>query len=310
MASNGVFTCPPVTIKEAHEANKSDLLHSTIYHGRVQDLLSSLPKKPMFDLVITSPPYNIGKSYERERKTLSKYFLDQRHIIEQLVARIEKTGSICWQVGNYIEGNEIVPLDLEFHKIFRKLGLKLRNRIVWHFGHGLHARRRFSARYEMILWYTLSDKYVFNLDDVRIPSKYPGKTYYKGDKRGKFSGNPLGKNPEDVWDIPNVKSNHVEKTQHPCQFPVGLVERLVLALTNKGALVFDPFMGVASAGVAALHHGRRFSGCDTNGRFVRTAAKRLNRTLAGDEDFRPHDRAIYDHTKSRLSIHPRLLAAE
>jgi len=121
-----------------------------------------------------------------------------------------------------------VPLDIQFDPIFRKHGLSLRNRIIWHFGHGLHNKRRFSGRYEVILWYTKSDNYVFNLDDVRIPSKYPGKRHFKGPKTGQLSGNPKGKNPEDVWDIPNVKSNHVEKTEHPCQFPVGLVERLIL----------------------------------------------------------------------------------
>jgi adenine-specific DNA-methyltransferase len=310
MASTAALSQRSFIVKKAEEGSAADLFQSTIYHGDVQTLLSSLPKIPMFDLVVTSPPYNIGKSYERERKTPGEYFLEQRQVIEQLVARLKVTGSLCWQVGNYVDGNEIVPLDLEFHKIFRKLGLKLRNRIVWHFGHGLHARRRFSARYEMILWYTASDNYTFNLDAVRVPSKYPGKTYYKGDKKGKFSGNPLGKNPEDVWDIPNVKSNHVEKTYHPCQFPVGLVQRLVLALTNERELVFDPFMGVGSAGVAALHHNRLFSGCELNGQFVRSAVCRLNRTLIGKETFRPHDQAIYDHKRSKLSISPTLLAAE
>jgi adenine-specific DNA-methyltransferase len=100
------------------------------------------------------------------------------------------------------------------------------------------------------------------LDPIRIPQKYPNKKYFKGDKRGRLSGNPLGKNPSDVWEIPNVKSNHVEKTEHPCQFPVALVERLVLSMTKEGDLVFDPFIGVGTTVVAALLHNRKSAGAD------------------------------------------------
>lgn len=162
---------------------------------------------------------------------------------QKIYVRLKETGSICWQVGNYVENGDIIPLDIEFAPIFRCLGMHLKNRIIWHFGHGLHSKNRFSGRYEVVLWYTKSEQYTFNLDDVRIPAKYPGKRSYHGAKKGQLSGNPQGKNPEDVWDIPNVKGNHVEKLEHPCQFPVGLAERLVLALTNKGDLVFDPFRG-------------------------------------------------------------------
>lgn len=136
--------------------------------------------------------------------------------------------------------------------MFKEYKLQMRNRIIWHFGHGLHSKKRFSGRYEVVLWYTKSNEYTFNLDDVRVPSKYPGKRHFKGPKAGQLSGHPLGKNPDDVWNIPNVKSNHVEKTSHPCQFPVGLIERLTLALTNKSELIFDPFAGVASAGVVLV----------------------------------------------------------
>lgn len=120
-------------------------------------------------------------------------------MIEQLVRILREEGNLCWQVGNYIEHSEVFPLDIFYYDIFKAKQLKLRNRIIWHFGHGLHASKRFSGRYETILWFTKSDSYVFNLDAVRVPSKYPGKTHYKGTNRGKPSGNPLGKNPSDIW---------------------------------------------------------------------------------------------------------------
>lgn len=286
---------------------------SVIWNREVSDLLCKLPEKPLFDLVVTSPPYNIGKAYE-ERLEMDEYAAWHESLIQTIVKRVKPTGSLCWQVGNYVENGSIYPLDYIFHPIFTKLGLKLRNRIVWHYGHGLHHKRRFSGRYEVVLWYTKSDDYLFDLDAVRVPSKYPGKRSFRGPKAGQLSGNPLGKNPEDVWEvtesshdiwnIPNVKAGHVEKTEHPCQFPVGLIERLVLALTKKSDVVFDPFAGTGSAGVAALLHKRRFLGCEVDTDYAQLAYSRLQRTIKGEERFRSHAKPIFDHRLSPLSRLP------
>jgi adenine-specific DNA-methyltransferase len=245
----------------------------------------------------------MGKEYEK-REEIDVYLAKQKPILKILVSMLKPNGSLCWQVGNFVDRDRIVPLDIEFHRMFSELGLKLQNRIIWHFGHGLHSKRRFSGRYEVVLWYTKGPRYKFNLDAVRIKPKYPGKKAYKGKNKGRYSSNPRGKNPEDVWAIPNVKGNHVEKTDHPCQFPVGLAERLVLALTNKGDLVYDPYCGVASAGVAALHHGRRFVGSERVLKYARMGLTRLTRASHQTERFRPHDLPIYDHTKSKLSVVP------
>lgn len=282
-------------------------LSHALWQGDAEIFLKELPREPLFDLIVTSPPYNIGKEYEA-RMELDRYLMWQERIIAELMPRLKMGGSICWQVGNYVDDNEIFPLDIEFAPIFKKHRLQLRNRIVWQFGHGLHTQRRFSGRYEVVMWYTKTeskkDTYTFNLDAVRTPAKYPGKKHFKGPKAGQFSGNPLGKNPEDVWNIPNVKSNHIEKTGHPCQFPVGLIERLVLALTNQGDLVFDPFAGVASAGVAAAMHRRRFWGCEIVGEYATIGLSRVRDALDGKAAYRPHDKPIYDHTQSYLSKPP------
>lgn len=279
-----------------------------LWNGDAADLLAELERAEKVDLVVTSPPYNLGKEYE-SRTSFAKYLLWQEKLIERVCKVVKPTGSICWQVGNYVDNGEIIPLDIALHPIFAKFGMKLRNRIVWKFGHGFHSKRRFSGRYEVILWYTKSDSYRFNLDAVRIPSKYPGKRHYKGPNVGKFSSNPLGKNPEDiweypdeVWDIPNVKSNHIEKTNHPCQFPVGLVERLLLALSEPGALVLDPFTGVGSTGVACALHGRRFLGAEVDQRYIEIAEKRIEAALSGSIKYRPHFQPLYDHTASPLSV--------
>lgn len=287
------------------ESVKSAFVEDNILFGLdVENVLDSLPEEPIFDLVVTSPPYDIGKSYEK-KMPLDEYVSWQRRIVQKIYSRLKNTGSICWEIGNYInKDGSIIPLDIVLDTIFRELDMQLRNRIVWHFGHGLHSKTRFSGRYEVIMWYTKSDNYVFNLDPVRIPSKYPGKRYFKGPRKGELSGNPLGKNPEDVWDdIPNVKSNHVEKTVHPCQFPVGLIERLVLSMTNEGGLVFDPFAGVASAGVAAIINNRSFWGCEIVDDYVQIGKERLLQSVDGTVKYRKN-KPLYNPSQSNLSKIP------
>ena len=266
---------------------------ATVYVGDRLELLGVIPDGAA-RLVVTSPPYNIGKSYER-RQPLEAYLEQQRATITEAARILADNGSLCWQVGNHIAPDgEVVPLDVVLYPICKSLGLKLRNRIVWHFDHGLHASKRFSGRYEAILWFTKSDHYVFNLDSVRVPQKYPGKRYYKGPKAGQYSANPLGKNPGDLWIIPNVKHNHPEKTEHPCQFPIELIERLVLALTNPGDLVVDPYLGVGSAACAAVLHQRRAAGAETEERYAAIARERLHLALVGRLPRRPMDRPVYE----------------
>lgn len=256
------------------------------------DFMRSLKKESM-NLIVTSPPYNIGKEYER-KTSIEAYIEQQATTISEAVRLLHPNGSICWQVGNHVDNGEIFPLDIVLYNLFKQHGLKLRNRIIWTFGHGLHCQNRFSGRHESILWFTKSDDYIFNLDPVRIPSKYPNKKHFKGPKRGQISGNPLGKNPSDVWDIPNVKANHVEKTDHPCQFPVALVERLVLALTHPGQSVLDPYLGVGSSAIAALKNDRLAFGCDITPEYIETAQERINSYYAGTLRTRPMNKPIYD----------------
>ena len=258
------------------------------------DFMRELPDG-RFKLIVTSPPYNLGKEYE-SRTPLGAWLESQERVAGECARLLHPRGSICWQVGNYVQEGEIVPLDTLLYPLFRRLGLRLRNRIIWHFGHGLHCSRRLSGRYETINWWTAGDEYTWNLDPIRTPSKYPGKRHFKGPNAGKLSGNPKGKNPSDVWEFPNVKSNHPEKTIHPCQFPVELVERLVLSMTDAGDAVLDPYMGVGSSIIAALMHGRTACGCDVVPEYVEIARRRVRRWYAGTLRTRPMGKPIYDPT--------------
>lgn len=275
--------------------------------GDCLDSLKSVPNGAV-KLTVTSPPYNLQKEYEG-KDTLEGYLDGIKPVVEELYRVTEDGGSVCWQVGNFVDKSEVFPLDIFYYPIFKEVGFKLRNRIVWHFNHGLHGSKRLSGRYEVLMWFTKSDSYTFNLDDIRVPSLYPGKTNSKpGPNYGKPSGNPLGKNPSDYWeimvhewelgfwDIPNVKSNHPEKTLHPCQFPIELVERCVLAFTNEGDVVLDPFSGVGSAALAALKRGRKAMSCERDEQYIDLAMKRIALLEKGELPYRPLGKPIHQPT--------------
>jgi DNA modification methylase len=281
--------------------------------GDVLEVLKTLaPKK--YSLIISSPPYNIGKGYEREANlSFDEYLKWLDDVIDELVKHLTEAGSVCWQVGSFVKEGELFPLDVHFYQSFKKRGLRLRNRIVWRFNFGLHSTKRFSGRYETLLWFTKSDSYTFNLDPVRVPQLYPGKRHPKRrSKGGQPSGNPLGKNPSDywefsaveyfkdnpVWEIPNVKANHPEKTIHPCQFPSELVERCVLALTKPGDSILDPFVGTGTSVIAALKHGRNGVGIDKESAFIKLANKRAQQFLAGTLKLRPPGKPVMKPRKS------------
>jgi adenine-specific DNA-methyltransferase len=280
---------------------------AVILRGDSAETLKTVPDGAA-KLIITSPPYNLGKAYEKIAK-LDEYLENLTPIVDELIRVLAHDGSLCWQVGNYVEASEVFPLDIFYYPYFKARGLRLRNRIIWHFDHGLHASKRFSGRYEVMLWFTKTDSYTFNLDSVRVPSKYPGKTNYKpGANYGLPSGNPLGKNPSDIWkivqrdwesalwNIPNVKANHPEKTIHPCQFPIELVERCVLALTNEGDRVLDPFSGVGSAILAALRHGRKALGCERDDQYIELAKQRIIELHNGTLGYRPLGKPVHQPT--------------
>lgn len=292
MAVNYELTRPPrKELKINTSFSKKN--KATLYFGDCLDFLRKIPDKT-FQLIITSPPYNIGKEYEK-KLDIKEYVSQQGQVIDECVRVLKDEGSICWEIGNYVDNGEIIPLDILLYDCFKNNGLQLRNRIVWHFGHGLHCSNRFSGRYETIVWFTKTDNYIFNLDAVRVPQKYPGKKHFKGPNVGEYSSNPKGKNPSDVWDIPNVKSNHVEKTCHPCQFPVALIQRLVLSLTNERDIVFDPFLGVGSTAVAGIINKRKLAGAETVKKYYDIACERVKLAYEDRLKIRP-DKPTYEPT--------------
>ncbi len=259
----------------------------TLFKGDCLKLLNELPNESV-DLIVISPPYCMKKAYEDPRDDIQTFKELHSKIFDELYRVLKIGGSICWQTGYHVTNANVIPLDFLVYDIFTSKNsdlvspLILRNRIIWTFGHGLNSTQRFSGRHETILWFTKGQNYEFDVDSVRIPQKYPGKRYYKGKHKGELSGNPLGKNPSDVWDIPNVKANHIEKTIHPCQFPAAIPQRLIKALTQKDSLVLDPFMGAGTTAIASLMEERKFIGAEIKQEYYEIAVDRINKALNGE----------------------------
>ena len=280
-----------------------DLTVTQILRDDALQALERLPNESV-QLCITSPPYNIGKSYEKGAfRSFEDYKDWMTKVLSVIYDKLSPSGSLCLQIGNYVDRGRTTPLDYVFYPILSSLGFILRNRIVWKFNFGLHAQYRLSGRYEVLLWLSKSDEYKFNLDPIRVEQIYPGKRHSasKGDKAGSPSGNPKGKNPSDfwsfdpkeaffgesVWDIPNVKANHPEKTTHPCQFPNELADRCVLAFSDENDVVLDPFAGVGTVPICAHARGRVGIGIEILETYAQEAISRLDLLAAGQLPLRP-----------------------
>lgn len=266
----------------------------SIFLGDCMELLAEMPDESV-DLVVSSPPYNLGKEYE-SKKALEIYLDEQAEVLKECVRVLKGTGSVFWQVGAFAYKGMLIPLDIRFFPILESLGMIPRNRILWIRQHGVHARKKFSARHETILWFTKSDHYKFFLDPIRVPQKYKNKKFHRGENRGKLSCNPNGKNPGDIWAFRNVKHNHEEQTIHPCQFPEDMVARIVLAATEEGDLVLDPYMGTGTVAVVARNLGRHFAGAERDSRYRGVALRRLRGEPDGSGSF-PNLKTLRDYVE-------------
>ncbi|MEW2474470.1 site-specific DNA-methyltransferase [Micromonospora gifhornensis] len=263
-----------------------------IHLGDCLEWLRALPAESV-DCIVSSPPYNIGKKYET-RQALSSYMEKQNAVLAECARVLKNTGSIFWQVGSYAIDGMLVPLDIKFFPVLEELGLRPINRIVWVRQHGLHARNKFSARHETILWFAKSKQYKFDLDDIRVPQKYQNKKSWRGSNKGELTCNPLGKNPGDVWAFQNVKHNHEEQTIHPAQFPEAMVARMVLATTHPGDVILDPYMGTGTVAVVAQDHDRHFLGAELSAEYHDIALRRL-KGLPDDQGVFPNLKTLRDY---------------
>jgi len=248
-----------------------------LYQGSCVDFLEQLRGSEVsVDLVVTSPPYNIGKEYEHP-VSVNEYISWCSRWMNQICDITAAGGSLWLNVG-YLEVAEkglCIPIP---YLLWDKSPFYLLQEVVWVYGAGVSAKRRLSPRNEKWLFY-VKDKhnYTFNIDDIRDPNvKYPNQK-----KNGKFRCNPLGKNPSDVWEFPKVTTGESrsskERSGHPAQFPLGVVERVLKASSNPADIVLDPFAGSCSAGIAAVGLGRVFVGFEIRSDYCQIAVNRFRK---------------------------------
>ncbi len=241
-----------------------------------RDCLAAMRTLPpeVVALTVTSPPYNIGKEYEKPLE-LDAYFDWCKKWISEIY-RLTATHGAFWLNLGYVSKPHVARAIPIPYLLWNRVPFYLIQEIVWHYGAGVAARNGFSPRNEKFLWYVKDEaNYTFNLDDVRDPEvKYPNQK-----KNGKLKCNPLGKNPSDVWLCPKVTSGtdraSPERTEHPAQFPVAVIERIIKACSNRSDLVLDPFMGSATTALVAIQLGRPVIGFELSARYFHIATERL-----------------------------------
>ena len=253
-----------------------------LFRGDCLDLLGRV-EDATFDLTVTSPPYNIGKEYEQIADIGDYLAWCERWIAE--VFRITSARGAFWLNAGYVSlpgRAKAIPIP---YLLWDRVPFYLLQEVVWNYGAGVAARRSFSPRNEKFLWYVKErESYTFNLDEIRDPDvKYP-----KQKKHGKLKCNPLGKNPSDVWQFAKVTSGEdrssKERTDHPAQFPVAVIDRIVKGCSNPGDLVLDPFLGSGTVAEVCLRTGRAVVGIEIEPKYLDIAANRIETTFAEIRD--------------------------
>ncbi len=266
----------------------------SLYHADALEAMKHLPSA-LVDLTITSPPYNIGKEYETPLPLADYLDWSERWIGE--VHRLSRSFGAFWLNLGYTEvpgEGRAVPIA---YLLWNRIPFHLVQEVVWNYGAGVATKLMFSPRNEKFLWLVKSaDHYTFNLDDVRDPNvKYPNQR-----KNGQLRVNQLGKNPTDVWQFPKVTTGQgrtgqrasSERTKHPAQFPVSVIERIVKACSNPGELLLDPFMGSCTTAEVAIRLGRNVIGFEIKEEYIALGIERLQRIIRTMEADRTQGRLI------------------
>jgi adenine-specific DNA-methyltransferase len=249
-----------------------------IYCG---DSLRELAKLPgdSVPLTVTSPPYNIGKEYEAI--LAHEQYLDWSEAwIKEIYRCTSRDGAFWLNIGYFDWPERARALPIAYC-LWQRIPFFLIQEVVWHYGAGVATKKMLCPRNEKLLFYVKDPtNYTFNLDDIRDPNvKYPTQK-----KNGKFKCNPLGKNPGDVWYIPKVTSgmnrSSKERTPHPAQFPLALIDRVVKVSSNEGDVVLDPFLGSGTTAVACQQTGRKFVGFELRESYCQIAVDRLRNLAA------------------------------
>lgn len=229
--------------------------------GDCRALLGALPAG-CADLVFADPPYGIGYQYDVYDDLVSRadYLAFAREWVAACLRVLHPHGSVFVAIGDEYAA--------EYATLLRELGLYRRNWIVWHYTFGPHQNKKFGRDHAHILYFARDPRRLtFNADAIRVRSA----RQEQGDPRA----NPKGRVPGDVWAFPRLPGNAKERTGHPCQMPEAILERVILACSNPGDLVVDPFAGSGTTLAVANRLGRRWYGCEVSPDYAAAARARI-----------------------------------
>ncbi len=217
------------------------------------------------DLIVTDPPYNLLKNYGTSLDNLSfeEYLKFSKDWLSQAHRVLKPNGTIYVFMG-------MQYISYIYHILDKDLNFKFNSWITWFYTQGIGKTKGFSPRHDDILMFTKTNKFTFNLDDIRIPQKF-----YRS------VNNMRGANPGNVWEFSHVHYCSQNRQEHPTQKPEGLIERMVLASSNKGDIVLDPFVGSGTTARVCQQLGRNFIGFDNNEEYINQSKERLKQPFNG-----------------------------
>lgn len=252
--------------------------HGKLYQGNSIDWLASLDSESI-DLIFADPPYNLKKAEWDNFESQEKYIQWSIQWINQAARVLKPTGSL------YVCGFSEILADLKHPASQYFKGCRW---LIWHYKNKANLGNNWGRSHESIIHFRKSSSVKLNIDDVRIPYgahtlKYPShpqaitSAYGKNSKikRGNWIPHPKGAKPKDVFDIPTTCNGMEEKTPHPTQKPEELVRKFVMASSNEGDLIVDPFSGSGTTLVVAEQLNRRWLGCDLNSEYNEWAIHRI-----------------------------------
>lgn len=238
--------------------------------GNAAELLKTL-KTESIDLIVTDPPYNLGKDYgnNHDLKGFEEYILFTREWLSEAKRVLKPEGSIYVFMG-------VRFISYLYDIMDRDLKLFFNSWIVWHYTQGMGKTKGFSPRHDDILVFNKGKNFTFNLDDIRVPQKF-----YRE------RNNMRGANPGDVWQFSHVHYSNPNRQNHPTQKPEGIIERIVLASSNKGDIVLDPFSGSGTTLRVCQQLGRKAIGFELNPEYVAMTEQRLSEPFSGFDSVDP-----------------------
>ncbi len=234
------------------------------------------------DLIIADPPYNLGKDYgnNHDIKGFDEYLEFSRTWLRLASSKLKPNGTMYVFMGFRF-------ISYLFDILDRDVRLFFNSWIVWHYTQGMGKTKGFSPRHDDVLMFTKSKEFVFNLDDIRVPQKY-----YRD------RNNMRGANPGDVWEFSHVHYCNENRQAHPTQKPEGLIERMVLASSNEGDTVLDPFSGSGTTLRVCQQLSRVGIGIEINPDYVEATKQRLAKDFKGFDSVDPRmERVPFDLRK-------------